>query len=69
MSRVSQSIVFIVTLAAATGGEAQQSSAPPPPPPYSDDLVAKGKASDPSESYARDFGVSAAIAKDRLALQ
>jgi hypothetical protein len=41
----------------------------PAPPPFSEDLVAKGKTSNPAEGYAKDFGVSVADAKDRLALQ
>jgi hypothetical protein len=48
---------------------ASVSAQSPAPPPFSEDLVAKGKTSNPAEGYAKDFGVSVANAKDRLALQ
>jgi hypothetical protein len=41
----------------------------PVPLPFSEESVARGKTSNPAEGYAKDFGVSVADAKDRLALQ
>jgi hypothetical protein len=57
-------ISAILLLATAASASAQST-----PPPYSDDLLAKGKASNPAQGYANDFGVSVAEANDRLALQ
>lgn len=46
-----------------------QENAPTAPPPFSEEAVARGKAANPAESYAKDVGVSTEVARERLALQ
>jgi hypothetical protein len=58
-------ITTTILLACTAGPLAAQ----PVTPPYSDELLAKGRLSNPAEGYASDFGVSVSVAKDRLAMQ
>jgi hypothetical protein len=64
---MNKSVFLIAPLTALLG--AATATAQSAPPPYSEELVAKGKTSDPSISYAQTFGVSQAVAKERLGLQ
>ncbi len=52
---MNKSVFLIAPLTAILG--AATATAQSAPPPYSEELVAKGKTSDPSISYAQTFGV------------